>query len=505
MLGPFDRRRKRSRCQRCAASHLKCSGTNPCANCSRKDTPCIYATAASTDMPIIIVESGKAVVSLATARRRSVAVPGASPALDDERYFYYFDVFARRNSFSGKKHSFTDDVKQMGELQTVPYFLNSIRALGAIQASKLAPSCNTRLRSDTCTSYALYAQAVTGLRKSLDRQKQGLSDTNRTALLWTTLFLGMFEVRCGDAPSRLQTNPGAAHVGHERNGVAAAHGARHQQGPGCVGPVHLRRAGWGAHVSAGQDVRGVPDNCLQRPVTPDAARMDHGLAEVVVRRPLLGRLATAGRAGGPDAAVFRSTIQRRANLFCLAEDANPSTGVPEKAREIAGTGMALRAALTAWHKAYLEAIEDGGTVDGRAHEDECGLLTRLFWSGISIYLSGTFDYEMYHWRRFGLAVPSLDAVTVRGHVETILLLVEHALDRSSLSPLLFLFPLRIAGARSTRAPAAQRARVLRILDAVAERFAAGQAIKEALIDAWVSMGVGTTDDSEVHEMMCSKG
>ncbi|KAM3461702.1 hypothetical protein MY5147_007858 [Beauveria neobassiana] len=488
MLGPFDRRLKRSRCQRCAASHLKCSGTNPCANCSRKNTQCIYATAASTDVPIIIVESSRAVVSLATARRRSAAAPGSSLALDDERYFYYFDVFARRNSFSGKKHSFTDDVKQMSELQTVPYFLNSIRALGAIQASKLAPSCNTHLRSDTCTGYALYAQAVTGLRKSLDRQNQGLSDTNRTALLWTTLFLGMFEL--------MSDTSGTGWLQHMVHGTSKGLAA---SGPSiCAAPAGARMFQQARMFEVCRTIVFNDRSLLTRPEWTAASQRlwsDDRFSDDW--RPLDALV---------DLMLLCSDLRYRANLFCLAEDANPSTGVPEKAREIAGTGMALRAALTAWHKAYLESTEDGGIVDGRTHEDECGLLTRLFWSAISIYLSGTFDYEMYHWRRFVLAVPTLDAVTVRGHVETILLLVEHALDRSSLSPLLFLFPLRIAGARSTWAPAAQRARVLRILDAVAERFAAGQAIKEALIDAWVSMGVGTTDDcSKVHQLMCSKG
>lgn len=115
--------------------------------------------------------------------------------MDDERYFYYFDVFAQRNSFSGKSRPFTSDIKEMGELQTLPYFLDSIRALGAMQASRLAPSCRSRPAAETYTSYALYSQAVIGLRKSLDRQQDSMSNSNRTALLWTTLFLGMFEVR----------------------------------------------------------------------------------------------------------------------------------------------------------------------------------------------------------------------------------------------------------------------------------------------------------------------
>lgn len=172
--------------------------------------------------------------------------------------------------------------------------------------------------------------------------------------------------------------------------------------------------------------------------------------------------------------------------------------MPDEARDIASTGMALREALNLWHEAYLahdEATEscraDAASVD--TAEDECSLLTRLFWSAISVYLSGEFDYEMHHWTRFGLAVPTFDAETVRGHVATILALTEHALEKSSLSPLLFLFPLRIAGARSVREGRDQRARVLRILDAISGRFAAGQAIREGLTDAWVAMGVTVND------------
>ncbi len=158
--------------------------------------------------------------------------------------------------------------------------------------------------------------------------------------------------------------------------------------------------------------------------------------------------------------------------------------------------MALREALNAWHKAHLadeqvaESRRDASPVNT---EDECSLLTRLFWAAISIYLSGEFDYEMHHWTRFGLAVPTFDAETVHGHVATILALTEHALERSSLSPLLFLFPLRIAGARSVWAGRNQRARVLRILDAISERFAVGHAIREGLTDAWLEMGVVVND------------
>lgn len=177
-----------------ANRNVQCSGTHPCSNCSRSSKPCIFV-AAGTDVPIIILDNNRNRSSAArSVVRQRPAAPRLSPAMDDERYFYYFDVFAHRNSFSGKNRLFTEDVKRMGELQRLPYFLDSIRALGAIQAHKLALPSQSRQAGDAYTSYALYSQAVIGLRKSLDRQKHGMSDSDRTALLWTTLFLGMFEV-----------------------------------------------------------------------------------------------------------------------------------------------------------------------------------------------------------------------------------------------------------------------------------------------------------------------
>lgn len=183
----------------------QCSGKNPCTNCERKGKACTFAaTDTDAEGPIIIVEGGSLgkTATFAVARRaaaaaamRQSATPRASPTVDDERYFYYFEVFAQRNDFNGKNRLFTHDIKQLSELQTSPYFLNSIRALGALQASKLLPPNRTAgSLGNTYTSYALYSQAVIGLRKSLDRHQNKMSQSNRTALLWTTLFLGMFEV-----------------------------------------------------------------------------------------------------------------------------------------------------------------------------------------------------------------------------------------------------------------------------------------------------------------------
>ncbi|KAL7807508.1 hypothetical protein V8C44DRAFT_337257 [Trichoderma aethiopicum] len=58
---------------------------------------------------------------------------------------------------------------------------------------------------------------------------------------------------------------------------------------------------------------------------------------------------------------------------------------------------------------------------------------------ISIYLSGTFDYEMYHWHRRHLTLPALNHEAIQTHTDTIMRLSAMA-SCDYHSPLLFLVP-----------------------------------------------------------------
>jgi hypothetical protein len=75
-------------------------------------------------------------------------------------------------------------------------------------------------------------------------------------------------------------------------------------------------------------------------------------------------------------------------------------------------------------------------------------LTQVFFAATSIYLSGVFDYEMPYWQGMGIVPAHLSEEEIQGHVIDILTLTNTILCSSSISPLLVLFPLRVAGARS---------------------------------------------------------
>jgi hypothetical protein len=158
---------------------------------------------------------------------------------------------------------------------------------------------------------------------------------------------------------------------------------------------------------------------------------------------------------------------------------------------LAADGWALREELTAWHKRYMDHET---TYDSQKMlpEEDSTWLAQLFYASISIYLSGNFDWDMMHWSRWPSAsIPRLEAAVVEKHALTILEITEMALNRTSLSPLLFLFPLRIAGARLSSSPA-QCARVLGQIGQIASGYAVAHAVTVELVGAWEEHKVGLT-------------
>jgi hypothetical protein len=131
-------------------------------------------------------------------------------------------------------------------------------------------------------------------------------------------------------------------------------------------------------------------------------------------------------------------------------------------------------------------------------DNDSMLLSKIFFAAISIYLSGIFDYEITHWHHLGIIPPTLDEVTIQVHTLTILQLSTLALDTTNLSPLLFLFPLRIAGARSRTQW--QRDWVARLVTRIGCGFAVAAAILMELNHVWEIFDLEeTSDETETFE------
>lgn len=187
----------------------QCSGQAPCSNCERRHITCIFgSTTQKKSFNIILVERGEQKTPATfkpyngTRKKQSPSSSGSlivsSPLrLTDNAlsFLYYFDVFAQRNNFTGKQHLFADEVKQLSGLHSHSYLMDAMLSIGAIQAVKLNAS-NVPSRNE-CLTTALehYSKSIIGLRDSINSPRKRDDDSRQNAVLWTTLLLGLFEVK----------------------------------------------------------------------------------------------------------------------------------------------------------------------------------------------------------------------------------------------------------------------------------------------------------------------
>lgn len=143
---------------------------------------------------------------------------------------------------------------------------------------------------------------------------------------------------------------------------------------------------------------------------------------------------------------------------------------------LAVQGTILRTELTTWSHLAREWYSTH-PADGHQY------LSTVYYSAISIYHSGTYDYSSI-WNQVGVATPSLDPSEVQQHVCTILDITMLAMRHTNLSGIVFLVPLRIAGARARSAE--QRAQIRRMLVDITIPFRAAKAVTSDLENLWAT-------------------
>jgi hypothetical protein len=155
-------------------------------------------------------------------------------------------------------------------------------------------------------------------------------------------------------------------------------------------------------------------------------------------------------------------------------EANPIALVRSLAQSLALEGFQLRAVLSDWAAAASLAPQLTPEM----------LLATAFHAAASIYLSGNFDYELHHWLEMGIDVPVLSHPDITAYFNSIIRSTRLALKTTSLSAVLFLFPLRVAGARAYTT--SQQDAVTGLLEEVKRRFIVGDAFLGELKQLWAS-------------------
>ena len=213
------------------------------------------------------------------------------------------------------------------------------------------------------------------------------------------------------------------------------------------------------------------------------------------RRPLgrNPRLAPKGDPAGHYDSNFRSKLSVREYVACKllnycsrllsARDAVYSLSNeplhPEqilRLQDMTTEGFQLRTALSLLQSVLIAWPTNSPT-------DIETLIAWTYFHAISIYLSGIYDYHPV-WDSLGVSTPSLSQPLIEHHMSNILDLTTCALQASSLSGLLFLLPLRIAGARCWSKVQEQRIRTL--LSQIETSFPAVNAFAGELEDLWAN-------------------
>lgn len=169
---------------------------------------CIFGpTTQRQSSNIILVERGEQKTSATftsyakTRKKQSPSSSGSSLVSSPSRladnalsFLYYFDIFAKRNNFTGKQHLFADEVKQLSGLHSHPYLMDAMLSIGAIQAVKLNASDVPPRTECLTTALEHYSKSILGLRDAINNPRKR-DDSRQNTVLWTTLLLGLFEVR----------------------------------------------------------------------------------------------------------------------------------------------------------------------------------------------------------------------------------------------------------------------------------------------------------------------
>ena len=96
-------------------------------------------------------------------------------------YLSAFDAFLKRNSFTGSQSHFDNDIKRyVKDGPASGYLLNSMLAVGAAYANG----------SNRLIALRYYSKSVISLREQMSMDET----ISQNSVLWTTMFLGLFEV-----------------------------------------------------------------------------------------------------------------------------------------------------------------------------------------------------------------------------------------------------------------------------------------------------------------------
>lgn len=180
VLGPLDRRAVKTRCQACAKRRIKCAGPSPCLYCKKKKIKC-FPQASEPSTNVVFVNTRARPDPGAAQVSRGVRPTGQDAALTQ-----FFTVFITRNDFSGGDLDMNAIVSCFQHSSSL---YHAALAIGALDLRSISSSPSDRR---VVTAIALISYQISITNFSLEIQSSDIGEND--AALWTTFFLGLFEL-----------------------------------------------------------------------------------------------------------------------------------------------------------------------------------------------------------------------------------------------------------------------------------------------------------------------
>ncbi|EDU39451.1 Fungal-trans-2 domain containing protein [Pyrenophora tritici-repentis] len=374
---------------------------------------------------------------------------------------YFFACFLPMNTVHSGSYLFQGQLEDM--MHVTPDLRDALCAVAALHRSRLAQSTTATGKHPEPPDVALqlYGRSV----KSINRRIMCNTFAGDCSMLWTTFFLGLFELMCDPT--------GNNWLAHFLHGTCAILRLLQPSSLACKDqhstytrtfflttrifeisraliysePTFLSEAVWA--------------NALARFWSGEGAAVWHPKESLFDMLPSVSELSI------------------RALRFCSFEAVSMSDQMQlQRAQDLGAEGLLLRQMLQEWW-------EMSNTWQHTSQElilDSELLLGHVYYHAISIYHSGTYDYHM-HWTQPGSPdAPILAQSEIDWHTREILRLSRELLACGVAGVLLF-FPLRVAGARvqSSR----EREDILDLLYVVVQRgYVVGDAITSDLAEFW---------------------
>ncbi|EFQ91153.1 hypothetical protein PTT_12083 [Pyrenophora teres f. teres 0-1] len=372
---------------------------------------------------------------------------------------YFFACFLPMNTVHGGGCLFQGQLEDM--MHITPDLRDALCALAALHRSRLAQSTTVtgkRLEPPD-GALQLYGRSV----KSVNRRIVCNTFAGDCSMLWTTFFLGLFELMCD--------RTGNNWLAHFLHGTCAI--LRVQQPSSLSGEdqhsTYTRTFFLTTRIfEISRALIYSELTFLSNPEWTDAlARLWSGEGAAVwhPKESLFDMLPSI------------SELSIRALCFCNDEAASMSDQMQlQRAQDLGAEGLLLRQMLQEWW-------EMSNTWQHTSQEFDSELLVgHIYYHAISIYHSGTYDYHI-HWTQPGSPnAPVLARSEIDWHTREILRLSRELLAYGVAGVLLF-FPLRVAGARvqSSR----EREDILGLLNVVVQRgYVVGDSITSDLAELW---------------------